>query len=65
MSDCWMNDSHKDDHRSGDLLTVGDRHIPAATCCRNHGWNNRTTVGVLQVGVLQTTAGVLQVSDHY
>ena len=52
-----MVDSHKDDHRSGDLLTDGDRHIPAATCCRNHGWNNQTTVGVPQVGVLQ-------VSDH-
>ena len=61
-----MNDSHKDDHRSGDLLTVGDRHIPAAICCRNHGWNNQTTAGVLQTkaGVLQTKAGVLQVSDH-
>ena len=52
-----MNDSRKDDHRSGDLLTDGDRHIPAATCCRNHGWNNQTTVGVPQVDVLQ-------VSDH-
>jgi hypothetical protein len=60
MSDCWMNDFHKDDHRSGDLLTVGDRHIPAATCCRNHGWNNQTSTGV----VLQRKAGVLQVSDH-
>jgi hypothetical protein len=57
MSDCWMVDSHKDDHRSGDLLTDGDRHIPAATCCRHHGWNNQTTEGVPQVGVLQ-------VSDH-
>jgi hypothetical protein len=57
MSDCWMVDSHKDDHRSGDLLTDGDRHIPAATCCRHHGWNNQTMQGVPQVGVLQ-------VSDH-
>ena len=54
-----MVDSRKDDHRSGDLLTDGDRHIPAATCCRNHGWNNQTTVGVLQKKV-----DVPQVSDH-
>ena len=69
-----MNDFHKDDHRSADLLTVGDRHISAATCCRNHGWNNQTSTGVLQTtegvlqrkaGVLQRKAGVLQVSDHY
>ena len=61
-----MVDSRKDDHRSGDLLTDGDRHIPAATCCRNHGWNNQTSTGVPQTtaGVPQTTAGVLQVSDH-
>ena len=51
VNDCWMVDSHKVDHRSVDLLTDGDRHIPAAICCRNHGWNNQTTVGVPLVGV--------------
>jgi hypothetical protein len=52
MSDCWKVDSHKDDHRSGAPATVGGRHIPAAICYRNPGWNS------------QTMAGVLQTSDH-
>jgi hypothetical protein len=59
MGDCWKVDSHKDDHRSGAPATVGGRHIPAAICCRNRGWNSQTVTGVLQ-----TMAGVLQTSDH-
>jgi hypothetical protein len=54
-----MVDSRKGDHRSGAPSTVGDRHIPAAICCRNPGWNNQMTAGVLL-----TKAGVLLTSDH-
>jgi hypothetical protein len=59
MNGCRMVDSRKGDHRSSAPSTVGGRHIPAAICCRNPGWNNQMTAGVLL-----TKAGVLLTSDH-